>query len=276
MSRRHRGQNPISLFAFQDIITSVSGIFIVMVLLLTLELVERSSAGAPPAEAALAADVQQATVQAERELAALQGAAANQDQLLREVAEFSPEELREAIAARQREIPRLEAELEQARARSEALQESARSAAVEQFDLRDEREELERLQGEIAQTESQVREDEQSDRPVFTLPRGFAKQGWLVVLEAEAIAAAPLDRPARPTRFQGEPGVLFDESPAEQLVDWAGKQSRSVYLMMLIRPDGIEAFDEAAAELDRRGIEYGFDLVTQDQELLHPQRGAAP
>lgn len=35
-------------------------------------------------------------------------------------------------------------------------------------------------------------------------------------------------------------------------------------------------FDKVQAVLDRRTISYGFDLIDADQQILHPERGAAP
>lgn len=278
MSRRNRGGNPISLFAFQDIITSVSGIFIVMVLLLTLELVERSSAKAPDlVEKALAKDVREATARAEREITELKRRAAHGDDLLHEAAQTSRDELKEGIAARERDIARLTTRIQQANARTELLSEHSEAVAVEQFDLRDEREDFEQLEREIAELQQRLEAEEQSDRPIFTLPRGLRKQGWLTVLDDGEIKIAPLGRPATPIVFRGTPGLIFDSAAADGLLEWTDEQeAESLYLLLLIRPDGIDAFNTLQAELDLRSVEFGFDLIEQDQEVLHPTRGAAP
>lgn len=47
MSRRSGSDNPLSLFAFQDVITGVTGIMILVVLLLVLEVISQKSANTP-------------------------------------------------------------------------------------------------------------------------------------------------------------------------------------------------------------------------------------
>lgn len=278
MSRRNRGGNPISLFAFQDIITSVSGIFIVMVLLLTLELVERSTAETPTmVDNALAEEVQEAIARAEEEIADLKRIADHDDDLMRIAVHATPEEVTDAIAASQRDIARIKASLQESRERADQLSENARAAEVENFDLRDEREELEQLRREIAGIEQQLESEKRSDRPVFTLPRGLDKQGWLAVLDGDAIQLGPLARSAQPTIFQSTPGLIRTSSAADALMEWIGEQDlRSLYLFVLIRPQGIAAFETLQAKLERQNIAFGFDLIEQDQEILHPERGAAP
>src|SRR5262245_5426312 len=66
MSRRGRGGTPISLFSFQDIITSVTGIMILVTLILALDVIRRRQ-GAPDTQtAALTLELQQAASQAQQ------------------------------------------------------------------------------------------------------------------------------------------------------------------------------------------------------------------
>lgn len=278
MSRRNRGGNPISLFAFQDIITSVSGIFIVMVLLLTLELVERSTAETPAMlDKSLVENVREAIVRAEGEIADLKRIAAQDNDLMRIAIHTTPEEVTDSIAARQRDISRLKASLQESQKQAEQLAENARATAVEHFDLRDERKELEQLERDMAELQQQLESEEQSDRPVFTLPRGLDKQGWLAVLDAEEIQMAPIGRSAPMTIFQNTSGLLRDSTAADGLMDWVGEQDlESLYLFVLVRPQGIATFDTLQGKLELRNIAFGFDLIEQNQEILHPERGAAP
>ena len=67
MSRRRRRSAPFSLFAFQDIITSVTGIMLVITMLLALELLERTDVAPPQATAAISKDLERSNESADRE-----------------------------------------------------------------------------------------------------------------------------------------------------------------------------------------------------------------
>src|SRR5687767_1677296 len=64
MSRRGRGGTPISLFSFQDIITSVTGIMILITLILALEVIQNTEKSPQNRTQELTAELQQAAQQA--------------------------------------------------------------------------------------------------------------------------------------------------------------------------------------------------------------------
>lgn len=68
MSRRGRSGPAISLFAFQDIITSVTAIVIVVVLFLALDLVQRKESARADSPVGVAADLTDRIAELKREL----------------------------------------------------------------------------------------------------------------------------------------------------------------------------------------------------------------
>src|SRR5262245_50889879 len=111
MSRRGRSGVPISLFSFQDIVTSVTGIMILVTLFLALDIIRRRQ-GAPDTQTAeLTREMQQAAVQTTQVLDAV---AANRRQIAAirlqlQGKEFDLlEEVRYDSAALQRELRDLE------------------------------------------------------------------------------------------------------------------------------------------------------------------------
>jgi hypothetical protein len=122
--------------------------------------------------------------------------------------------------------------------------------------------------------ERQRKEEQADDRRVFSLPRGFQKQGDLAVLEGDRISVAPLGRPATPVEFRA--GGL-GKSAAGGLTDGIGRQGlRSAYFLMLVRPDGTALLEELQEQMTAGSISHGFDLIGRKQAILHPERGAAP
>lgn len=277
-SRRNRSGPAISLFAFQDIITSVSGIIIVMVLLLSLELVERPETKPNAVASAVAAEVEAAIAEAEAELKSLQGTVEALNSLIGDIAETSPAELTAEIDSLRRRIEEKKRQIEQLQNQAEELELEEKDVLVERFDLQDERARLETVEQEIAELEEQIEQETSDDRLVFSLPKGFRKSGWLAVIEAGQIETAPLGREARPLRFVDKPsGLIGTDSASDQFLEWAGRRSTTkTYFLLLVRPSGAEVFDELETRLNLRGFEFGFDLIAPHQAVLHPERGAAP
>src|SRR5690606_25876120 len=136
--------------------------------------------------------------------------------------------------------------------------------------LVDELEELSRRQAALEETLETA-----SDRPVYTMPRGDDRRGWLVVLSGVEIAAAPIGSPLSPSVFRKE--GLFSESAEDAFLEWARQQDRaSSYFLLLVKPSGAASYDRIETALRSEGFGFGFDLAAEDRILLDPERGAAP
>lgn len=277
-SRRNRSGPTISLFAFQDIITSVSGIIIVMVLLLSLELVERPEQDSQRITSSVATDVESAITEAEAELETLQGSVQELNSLISDIAETSPSELQNEIDSLRRRIDEKEQGLKRLQAQEEQLKEEKEDVLVQQFDRKDEREELNKVIRELADLQEQLEQEREEDRLVFTLPKGSKKSGWLAVIESGRIETAPIGRESRPIRFtSSSSGFLGTDTAVNQFMEWArDRNASSSYFLVLVRPSGASAFDQLESRLSLSGIQFGFDLIDENQSVLHPKRGAAP
>lgn len=264
---RGRSGPVISLFAFQDIITSVSGILIVVVLLMALELIEQ-----PEADAATpASDVQSMTeslAEAEAELVSLKRRLAAETDAVKAASETSAGELTRQITDVESEIRRLGTQIRRLESDAEKLDAAAAALEVKEFDAAKELAEVEQLRRRAQELRSEIESTRNDDRVVFTLPRGFNKPGWLAVLAGHEIAAAPIGVAARPTRFRGD-------STVEEFLAWA-KARDSDYFLLLIRPTGIDHFNTIEQDFRGRSVAYGFDVVGERLTVLHPERGAAP
>lgn len=254
----------VSLFAFQDIITAVSGILIVVVLLLALELVEQPEAEASsPAHHAQAIEQALSTAEAERDR--LKAEIADAAAITREAAGTSANALRDDIAGLQASLKDVEELVIKLTGEAEELAEMKAAHEVQEFDSADVIVELEEVKRQIAQRMVEIDEAQNDDRVVFTLPRGFNRSGWLVVLGERDVTAAPIGVEAAPTIYEG----------ASSFLNWAEGQ-RGAYFLLLIRPQGIDTFEQIEDQFRLQDIAYGFDVIGRDRKVLHPQRGAAP
>ncbi|WDI43737.1 hypothetical protein [Bremerella sp. P1] len=256
----------------------MSGIIIVMVLLLSLELVERPEQDSQRITSSVATDVESAITEAEAELETLQGSVQELNTLISNIAETSPSELQNEIDSLRRRIDEKEQGLKQLHAQEEQLKEEKKDVLVQQFDRKDEREELDKVTRELADLQTQLEQERDEDRLVFTLPKGSKKSGWLVVVDSGRIDTAPIGRESRPIRFtSSSSGFLGTDTAVNQFMEWArDRNASSSYFLVLVRPSGASAFDQLESRLSLSGIQFGFDLIGENQSVLHPERGAAP
>lgn len=273
MSRRRRKRAIISLFAFQDIIMAVSGIVIVVVLLLTLELVERPDVSGDGGMHAVAALLQQTLAEAEGELATLRRATAEHDSGVRDLADVASADFAAEIASLETRQRDLDQDIAKARQQSIALEAGRRTAEAAEFDARPLVSEIEELAHRQAALEESL--ETASDRPVYTMPRGDDRRGWLVVLRGVEIAAAPIGSPQPPLVFRKE--GIFSRSAENAFLEWARRQDRaSSYFLLLVKPSGAASYDRIETALRTDGFGFGFDLAAEDRIFLDFERGAAP
>lgn len=277
MSRRGRSGPAISLFSFQDIITSVTAIVTVIALLLALDLVQRKQSETKDTSRQIAIELAERIAAADAELAQLNTTVEFTDNLVQEIAETSPVELSAEIAHRESAISALKEQ--ELRLEKQAQQWLARikEKEVEQFELDPLRKKTEDALQEAAELEQQQAAVDAENRTVFSLPRGFQKEGWIAVIDQQLITVAPLGRPAKPVVLTATGLPLLGNSAAEELVEWLDRQQlRSAYFLLLVRPDASLNFHEVQELFSKKRLSYGFDLIGQDDAIMHPERGAAP
>lgn len=266
MRKRGRQSRPISLFGFQDIIVSVSGVVIVMVLLLMLELVERPARPAETDFGETASELRAAVAEARAKRDRLRSQLSDLDRVVDRAGTTSPLELRAETDQAAAEIDKLQQELPRLKQDAQELEQKFQQQREALTDIQAD---LEEARKQVAETESELKKAQDNRRTILSLPRGFDKEGWLVVAAGDRVSAAPLQRPAEPTVFRGR--LLTD--PAEQFVDWADER-QARYFFVLVRPGGIAAFNEIRKWFESDGVDYGFDLAGSDQVFLDPKRGA--
>lgn len=277
MSRRGRSGPAISLFSFQDIITSVTAIVTVIALLLALDLVQRKQSQASDSASAMAVVLKERLEQIEAELAQLRNAADSTNELVRAAAATSPAELRNEIAQRELAIEELLREQKRLEEQGLKWQSQETEKLAEQFDLEPLKDEQARTSRAADLLEAQIAEEAAEKRPIFSLPKGSQQQGWLAVIDSQQIEVAPLGRAARPEKFVATGIAFLGSSAAANFEKWIkDQQLGSAYFLLLIRPGGDEVFQSVQSILLQQSISHGFDLISADQAMLHPERGAAP
>jgi vacuolar-type H+-ATPase subunit I/STV1 len=262
MGRRKINSVPFSLFAFQDIITSVTGIILLITMMMAVELVQnmQRAASAPQEQKSSAVEqtLRGAIEENSQEIVRL-------ERLLEETTtiRFDADALRRRLANLSAATAELEKQTTRIEATQQEIEQRTAELAKQSKDLTPEAvEELAQEQREMAQ---QIEAMRQANRVIFNRPEGAAKTPWLVQLNADGILAAEMGARGAPQTFASAAGFLT----------WVGGQNNgAIYFVILVKPDSIETFAALREELQGRQFEVGYDLLRADQTAIDPNTGA--
>jgi len=256
-----------SLFSFQDIITCLMGIMLLLTLLIAMQITEQPIRSEDQA-AARRQELQTMVTGLQRDIDQLEQQTQANSQLLASGALADQELLsarhRQAMAARQAAAAELQRLLSESVAASGSLASVTALAAQQQADGDRDRQ---RLTAELAAMKSRLQGLTDGTRVVYNRQSSSAATCWIVeVTDDRSIQAAPLGRSQKPLVFPGIRDVLR----------WIrDEHRRGAEFLILLKPAAEEAADLLPGTLREEQIPHGYDLLGQDQTALDPDRGAA-
>lgn len=262
MRRRGLG-TPVSLFAFQDIITSVSGILIVFTLLLAIDLVDQQESRDEPV---VPIDRQAELDQLEEKVKTLRMESVELAKTLEEVSRDDPDALRRRQATLRLQIAKDSSELERLQ---ERIRQDTKDAATTTERLAELQKRLDMLQRQAAAGRAEIAERRVRKRLAFAFPAGERPRGYLIDVSSERLLAAPFTRSQRPEEI---PRSLFGGSAS--IATWLKQKQDGDYALFLVRPSGLQRFRDIQKSLSAGSIAYGFDLIGETDQTLDPMTGA--
>jgi len=314
VARRRSNHPAISLFSFQDIVTSVTAILILLVLIMTLELIARkcreAAGSVTHVRQGLEGVVQELETMEERlrrlvpqsqPTRPLRTAAAfeQEERVLEQQLEWAKERRDEAEQVRNaaeellaaasvdlRKAERAAADrAEELAAEAAATRERLRAQERATADLEGRAARLEKEAGELRQANAQQRDRvDQREQEVDEMPR----------TGTELVFRRPANQERQPWLLEisaagfavlrlgsGEVRRLGKESGAgSDFHGWvAGLAGGDDYVLILVRPSGVSLADEAKQALQSRNINVGLDFIGEDQgvhDAAGPQRESQP
>ena len=281
MSSRLRNlDSKISFFAFADIITAVSGVLIFVALLLATDLGRptenrsqtTNSANERQLHEILAEQVEvDASNQSLEELLAAAEAAPDNDKLQADITrlrgQLSLEQLKQASFADQ-----LAASQATIAARDEVLGLTELKASVERKIQETKaianqdtlaRSNMDNLEQEVAQVESQLLKLRQRDGQIWLIPEKSAtsKEPILVTVAGAGVTIDQFDHPDQRRQLE-KSGV---DTAFESYLHKAN--SLNQYVVFLIRPSGIGIFQDLVKSARDNGFDVGFDALEEDRQV---------
>lgn len=287
---RRKSSSAFSLFSFQDIITSVTAILILIMLLLAIELAqkrERKAATDPRVTRRgmekVAEELEASVARLREDIAAAQLTQASyrtREQLERDLqqatdrldqARLQRDDAMQTLRTAERARLAADANL----ASREADREEVRKLATSVAENRPEADRLE--QANAIERERQARRRQEiEDRPksgtqlVFNRPADSSRRPWLVELSSEGVVGVMLGSNTRevfgPSAVAGGP-----------LDAWIARlQPVGDYCLLLMRPSAEPMLlDDVESKLEKAGIQYGIDFIGEDQMVRDGSSEAA-
>jgi len=264
MSRRRRQENPISLFSFQDIVTSVTGILILLTIMLAISVITQGATPAGQVERVDVTELVETKQSLEQEVTRLQSQVksnqttinswlgASTDEMLRLKANY-----RSNATVTRESIQKLQSELK------------LKTEEVNQF-IQDP--ETKATNAQVADLKKKIDEAKKeldalrSGSRVFYNFRTGSRAPWIVQLSGKEILACRANQRSKPNSF----------STPNQLIDFAKKLSQAEqYLVLVVRPSGLSSFEKIRGECQKLGIDIGIELIGEEQVVVDPETGAA-
>ncbi|WP_442485154.1 hypothetical protein [Aeoliella sp. SH292] len=268
MKRRSHNSSPLSLFAFQDIIMSVTGVFLLITLMMAIELASRKPQNAAEVSRQVAAELEKAILREAERLRLLQ----NEVTTMRDAPTASGDYTRQSVA------DDLEKAEEEVRLLTESNQEFRR-AATELLAARDKQQAVLQSRGpdrkradELSQLCEQLEQElnllKNSQRIFYSRIDAQGREVWLVELTSTEARVAIAGEQQRPLVFKGK-------RHPDALLTWAKQMSPSrSRFVLIVHPGATADFNEIRGELRTRGFSTGYDLLPADQVAIDELTGA--
>jgi regulator of replication initiation timing len=279
MSRRRRSTAAFSLFSFQDIITSVTAILILLVLILALELVTRRKQAAASDPSVSRAALAEAVSALEALVGQLASVVPPDEP--RPMVRRTRSELERDVRVVEDQARQAAADAELARAVEDRAQSLAAAAVTRLDDAREIREDVGRMKEEAARVDEEatklaldnereadrlakkqeelVQQPSQGAELVFNAPEDRDTQAWIIEVSSDGLTVVKLG-----TNKRRQLGA--DTGPESATANWLSELNPGRdHALILIRPSGVDIVDDIRESLREAEISFGIDLIGEDQ-----------
>lgn len=264
MSRRRKQPAAFSLFAFQDIITSVTGIIVLVTLFLTIELMEQTENKPQTTTVELTQQTQQTNEEIRDQIKELNALLENYAKGVNSLPTTDPDALKKLVDDNQRQLDEIEKEVEnrkQQLAESESNLEDAQTNQ-QQTSITGTAD-LKKLASDIKDLEAKLRKLQSRSRLLFKV--GTPGQSiWIIEITDTGFRCAPVGIKAVPRTF----------STPTSFLAWANKSPKSgSQLFLCIKPSGISNFKNVIAKIPSR-LKLGFRPIGLGERVIDDDSGA--
>ncbi len=265
MGRRIQGP-AVSFFAFQDIITSVVGIFVLITIIMMIELVSKTVEGQSSGKRV--ADTLSVSLKSlEVELAEMRQRSvelSNRSKSVASVQRFNVKDIKTDIEKR---IQQVEEQTKRSDAVSQQIRKVVLSTEGELNQLNQQavaadskRDELQKLLGKLKYLDTKLGNLTTDDPLVFRNAGLTGKSLVVVDVEERKFAVLELARDVR--------RVYAGSDRLSKFGDWLDLQDLDkLHFLVLVRPGAASSFNAVQSKLEAKGASFGFDVVAAKRSV---------
>jgi hypothetical protein len=263
MRRRRAAENPVTLFSFQDIITSVIGILFFVVLLMAVDMVNKQPSST--SEAGSDQRVQELQKQMEAhtaELEAMKNAVSRSSEKVTLVMKDDTE-----IAKSIQDLSkRLSAMLETLKQREQSTAEIQNRLPRQKKQIDALKSQIVLLNKKVEQETHQLGDSGRTPRLSYIIgKRSDNLEPWLVDLSDNRILVGSKDGAKTVISFQAGSA----DARTEQFLTWAKTQSpQRSYFVLLIRPSAVDSLKAIIPKLMKMDFKIGTDLLPENWKVF--------
>ena len=265
--RRKKSQAPFSLFAFQDAISSVCGLVVLITLILALELTKKivEEATEPPVAETDVKKLNAEIATLKSNLATLEETTENWNATARQASrsQFSVSNAESKLRDAQKLLDETIVENERLQ---QLAADVATSARLDEFAARvqEQKNELAQIDAEIAKREA-VAQTPLSASVFYSTTSSIRETPWIVEVAKGRIVARSL---ASTGATSGEVNEFSARNFQSAFLTWARQRDQKTeYFVLLFRPSGVSMHDDLRNSLETAGYKIGVDLVGETQTI---------
>ncbi|MEX2171732.1 MAG: hypothetical protein WD851_20605 [Pirellulales bacterium] len=268
MKRKRAAGAPLSLFSFQDIITSVTGVLLLLMLLLAVELTQRRPISPADSSNRIAAEIEAAIEEVQVEIERMTALLASLGADAETAVGYTTFSAKEEMKATEGQIEALEVKLQKLTRQRELSEQQLQALESDRKSRAGDADRLEITEHEIAETKQELEDLKTGNRVLYNTDTTGGQQVFLTELFPDDILVAVAGEKDRPQRFSGSGAV-------SQFRAWANEQSSATSrFMLIVHPGSTEMFSDLRDHLESRGFTIGFDLLPDGKNAIDPERGA--
>jgi cell division protein FtsB len=268
MSRRKRKNNSgFSLFVFQDIITCVMGIMLLVTMMMCLQITAAVvSPEQTPAEETIR-QMQRQAAALSAEIASLQSTVDENASLLNSGAINDPALLRDRTVTLDNDNQLAEIDVkalwEQQTSGQETLDTLKKTAQRRSEQTR----QTESLKQDNETLDEKVKKLTRGDRVVYNAHTSESATCWLVEMTTTTdFQVAELGQRSQPRVF----------SSRSDLTSWILQRHQTgTVFMLIVKPAAADVLEQLTTDLRAQNVSFGFDLLPQDKTAIDPVSGAS-
>ncbi|MDO5580226.1 MAG: hypothetical protein Q4G69_03760 [Planctomycetia bacterium] len=258
--KKKKISNPFSLFAFQDIITSVSGIFIFLTLLLALDLVSRvlNASMDTPAPRENFEKMKEAVKTFSDEIKK------GNELIAKKIADqavflnLSEEQLAEINRDLEKQIKETRQEMERLKKNYTALEKEEKNIPLYENDLKRLQKKLSDLQKQNIELDKQIEIVQNNKMNFFSRESGHKETPWVVDLCGTKTTVLSLSQKIRK-----------DFPDHKAFLRWIrGCNRQTEYFILVVRPSACEFCGEVQDDITKAGFKIGVEIIGENEEII--------